>query len=167
MNLKKTGAALALSAAMSLGAIGIAAGPAQAAPGGPGCHFCAQQPAPPPGPGHPGPGGPGPGGPGPGGPGPGAGPGWHDAGGPGREGPPPPPPPPAGPAGFRGAPWGEGPAPWGWGAPPRPAWDRPLPPPGGYWDAGPVNYWGYNVTPAWNPGFNQWGFWLFGVWIPL
>ncbi|MDT5183141.1 MAG: hypothetical protein QOI29_1299, partial [Mycobacterium sp.] len=22
-------------------------------------------------------------------------------------------------------------------------------------------------TPVWDPGFNQWGFWLFGVWIPL
>jgi hypothetical protein len=26
---------------------------------------------------------------------------------------------------------------------------------------------GYTVTPLWDPGFNQWGFWLFGVWIPL
>jgi len=32
---------------------------------------------------------------------------------------------------------------------------------------GPVNYWGYNMMPIWNPMFNQWGFWLFGVWIPL
>lgn len=26
---------------------------------------------------------------------------------------------------------------------------------------------GIHVTPLWDPGFNQWGFWLFGVWIPL
>jgi hypothetical protein len=68
---------------------------------------------------------------------------------------------------FRGAPWGEGPAPWGWGVPPRPAWGGPLPPPGARWVGGPINYWGYQETPIWNPGFSQWGFWLFGVWIPL
>jgi hypothetical protein len=32
---------------------------------------------------------------------------------------------------------------------------------------GPINYWGYQETPYWNPGFNQWGFDFFGVWIPL
>jgi hypothetical protein len=32
---------------------------------------------------------------------------------------------------------------------------------------GPINYWGYNETPVWDPGFNQWGFRFFGVWIPL
>ena len=68
---------------------------------------------------------------------------------------------------FNGAPWGNGPAPWGLGAPPRPAWGGPLPPPGARWAGGPINYWGYQETPIWNPGFNQWGFWLFGVWIPL
>ncbi len=68
---------------------------------------------------------------------------------------------------FNGAPWGNGPAPWGWGAPPRPAWGGPLPPPGAPWAGGPINYWGYQETPAWNPGFNQWGFNFFGVWIPL
>ncbi|ETB21799.1 hypothetical protein O973_09660, partial [Mycobacterium avium subsp. avium 11-4751] len=68
---------------------------------------------------------------------------------------------------FHGAPWGDGPAPWGPGEPPRPAWDRPLPPPGGHWDYGPIDYWGYQETPVWDPGFNQWGFWFFGVWIPL
>lgn len=55
----------------------------------------------------------------------------------------------------------------GAGAPPRPAWDRPLPPPGGHWGYGPINYWGYQETPYWNPAFNQWGFDFFGVWIPL
>ena len=34
-------------------------------------------------------------------------------------------------------------------------------------DMGPINYWGYQETPVWDPGFNQWGFWFFGVWIPL
>jgi hypothetical protein len=68
---------------------------------------------------------------------------------------------------FHNAPWGDGPAPWGRGEPPRPAWDRPLPPPGGQWGYGPINYYGYQETPMWNPGFNQWGFNFFGVWIPL
>jgi hypothetical protein len=68
---------------------------------------------------------------------------------------------------FNGAPWGNGPAPWGWGAPPRPAWGGPLPPPGAPWAGGPINYWGYQETPVWNLGFNQWGFDFFGVWIPL
>src|ERR1700758_4880763 len=54
---------------------------------------------------------------------------------------------------FRGAPWGDGPGPWGWGAPPRPAWGGPLPPPGARWVGGPINYWGYQETPVWDPGF--------------
>jgi hypothetical protein len=101
---------------------------------------------------------------GPGGPG-GPGPGMHGPGGPGG---------PGGPwhgddhrGYFHGAPWGDGPAPWGAGAPPRPDWNRPLPPPGGQWGYGPINYWGYQENPMWNPGFNQWGFNFFGVWIPL
>ena len=101
---------------------------------------------------------------GPGGPG-GPGPGMHGPGGPGG---------PGGPwhgddqrGYFHGAPWGDGPAPWGPGAPPRPDWNRPLPPPGGQWGYGPINYWGYQENPMWNPGFNQWGFNFFGVWIPL
>jgi hypothetical protein len=68
---------------------------------------------------------------------------------------------------FRGAPWGDGPAPWGAGAPPPPAWDKQLPPPGGQWNDGPVNYWGFEETPSWDPQFNQWGFNLFGVWVPM
>ncbi len=68
---------------------------------------------------------------------------------------------------FHGAPWGDGPAPWGAGEPPHPNWGRPLPPPGGRWNDGPINYYGYNENPIWNPGFNQWGFDFFGVWIPL
>jgi len=23
------------------------------------------------------------------------------------------------------------------------------------------------VTPIYNPDFNNWGFWFFGIWIPL
>jgi hypothetical protein len=65
------------------------------------------------------------------------------------------------------APWGDGSPPWGWGAPPRPDWGGPLPPPGGIWNGGPINYWGYNETPVWDQGFNQWGFYLGGNWIPL
>ncbi len=100
------------------------------------------------------------------------GPGDHGPGGPGDRG-------PGGPGGpgawhgdphrgyFHNAPWGDGPAPWGNGEPPRPAWDRPLPPPGGRWNYGPINYYGYQETPMWNPGYNQWGFNFFGVWVPL
>jgi hypothetical protein len=44
---------------------------------------------------------------------------------------------------------------------------RALPPPGGVWNAGPINYWGYNEQPIWDPGQNGWGFWFFGIWIPL
>jgi hypothetical protein len=53
----------------------------------------------------------------------------------------------------------QGPPRWGWG-----------PPPPYYWHGGPprpFNYWGYDVTPVWDPGFNQWGIWLFGLWIPV
>jgi len=67
---------------------------------------------------------------------------------------------------WRGAPWGEGAPPWGWGAPPPPAWRGPLPSAWGP-PPPPFDYWGYRVTPVWDPGFNHWGFWLFGVWIPL
>ncbi|HEY6573437.1 MAG TPA: chitin-binding protein, partial [Mycobacterium sp.] len=69
--------------------------------------------------------------------------------------------------GFRGAPWGDGPAPWGWGAPPRAGWGGPFPPPGGIWNQGPINYWGYNEQPIWDPGQNGGGFYFFGIWIPL
>lgn len=69
---------------------------------------------------------------------------------------------------WHNAPWGEGPPPWGWGRPPHPDWDDThLPPPGAFWTAGPINYWGYQEQPVWDPGFNQWGFWFFGVWVAL
>ncbi|MBV9516288.1 MAG: hypothetical protein JO280_19920 [Mycobacteriaceae bacterium] len=65
---------------------------------------------------------------------------------------------------FRGAPWGDGLPPWGWGAPPAPLWGGP---PAWGQPAAPINYWGYNEQPIFDPGYNQWGFWFFGIWIPL
>ncbi|MCW2653345.1 MAG: hypothetical protein QOE41_3256 [Mycobacterium sp.] len=92
-----------------------------------------------------------------------------------------PPPPPA-----RGFGWNDGPPPGGpppdWDGPPPPGgWNGP-PPPGGWngrWngpprdverartDFGPFNYDGYTANPVFNPVFGGWGFWYFGVWIPL
>jgi hypothetical protein len=53
-----------------------------------------------------------------------------------------------------------------------PAWGPPPPDQG--WrgiDDGrrdqPFNYNGSWVTPVFNPDFNNWRFWLFGIWIPL
>ncbi len=68
---------------------------------------------------------------------------------------------------FHDAPWGDGPAPWGPVEPPRPDRGRPLPPPGGEWRDGPINYDGYQETPVWNAKVNQWGFDFFAVWVPL
>jgi len=67
---------------------------------------------------------------------------------------------------FHGAPWGGDLPPWGWGAPPPPPWDGPLPEAWGP-PPPPINYWGFNEQPVWDPGYNQWGFYFFGVWIPL
>jgi hypothetical protein len=53
--------------------------------------------------------------------------------------------------------------PWGWGPPPPAQWWGAPP----WVDAHPFNYWGWNVTPVWDDGFHAWGFWLFGIWIPL
>jgi len=35
------------------------------------------------------------------------------------------------------------------------------------WNYEPINYWGFSEIPVWDPGFDQWGFWFFGIWIPL
>ena len=59
-----------------------------------------------------------------------------------------------------------------WGPPGGPP---PPPPPDlgwrgidqGRFDHQPFNYNGSWVTPVYNPDFNNWGFWFFGVWIPL
>ena len=97
----------------------------------------------------------------------------------GRGAPPPPP--------ERGWGWNDGPAPHrappGWyGPPPEHGWDGP-PPPGGWnrpwvdrpdrdWDRGRDDFgaFGYNtftVFPVFNWYYGGWGFWYFGVWVPL
>lgn len=53
----------------------------------------------------------------------------------------------------------QGPPPWGWGPPPAYQWAGGPP--------RPFNYYGYDVNPVWDAGFNQWGIWLFGLWIPI
>jgi hypothetical protein len=30
-----------------------------------------------------------------------------------------------------------------------------------------IDYWGYRVRPVWDPGFAAFGFWLFGIFIPV
>ncbi|MDX1884822.1 chitin-binding protein [Mycolicibacterium sp. 120270] len=67
---------------------------------------------------------------------------------------------------FRGAPWGDNLPPWGWGPPPPPRWEGPLPPAWGP-PPPPIDYFGFQQQPVWDPGYNQWGFWFFGIWIPL
>jgi hypothetical protein len=37
----------------------------------------------------------------------------------------------------------------------------------GRYDHQPFNYNGSWVTPAFNPDFNNWGFWFLGIWVPL
>ena len=49
--------------------------------------------------------------------------------------------------------------PWGWGPPPAVQWRGNIP--------HDFDYWGYRVYPIWNPGFHAWGFWLFGIFIPI
>ncbi len=53
---------------------------------------------------------------------------------------------------------------------------RPGPPPADLawrgidqarFDHQPFNYLGHWVNPVFEPGYNNWGFWLFGAWIPL
>jgi hypothetical protein len=86
----------------------------------------------------------------------------------------------------RGFGWNDGPAPGhpppGWeGPPPRNGWDGP-PPDGGWnrpWvgpprpidygrrDFGPFQYNTFTVLPVFNWQFGGWGYWFFGVWVPL
>jgi hypothetical protein len=55
----------------------------------------------------------------------------------------------------------------------NPVWGPPPPDQGwrgidnGRLDHQPFNYNGSWVTPIYNPDFNNWGFWFFGIWIPL
>nr|WP_280825739.1 MAP_0585 family protein [Mycobacterium sp. OTB74] len=83
--------------------------------------------------------------------------------------------------------WGDGPAPGGppphWeGPPPSGGWDGP-PPPGGWnrrWegppdrdidhgrqDFGPFQYNTFTVVPVFNWEYGGWGYWFFGLWVPL
>jgi hypothetical protein len=49
--------------------------------------------------------------------------------------------------------------PWGWGPPPPVHW-RGHPP-------AVIHYWGHPVHVVWHPHFHVFGFWLFGVFIPV
>jgi hypothetical protein len=49
--------------------------------------------------------------------------------------------------------------PWGWGAPPPVYWHGHAP----EW----IDYWGFRVFPIWLPHIKVFGFWLFGVFIPV
>jgi hypothetical protein len=109
---------------------------------------------PPPGPGGPGDhGGPPPGGPpdwhngGPGGP-----PDWHNGG-------------PGGPPDWHSPDYRGGPGGPVWGPPPPGLAWRGIDQ--GRYDHQPFNYNGLWVEPIYSPIFNNWGFWFFGVWIPL
>lgn len=93
----------------------------------------------------------------------------------------PPPPPPR--VGFF---WNDGPPPGGpppnwYGPPPQGGWNGP-PPPGGWnrpWagpprdivvaqiDFGPFAFATYTVIPTFNFFYGGWGYWYFGVWVPL
>ena len=68
-----------------------------------------------------------------------------------------------------GGPGDRGPSPWdhnpGWGPPPPDQGWRGIDQ--GRFDHQPFNYNGSWVTPIFNPDFNNWGFWFFGIWIPL
>jgi len=86
----------------------------------------------------------------------------------------------------RGFGWNDGPPPGGpppnWvGPPPAGGWDGP-PPPGGWnrrWegppreiafaqvDFGPFTFDTFMVMPVFNWQFGGWGYWYFGVWMPL
>jgi hypothetical protein len=42
-----------------------------------------------------------------------------------------------------------------------------LAPPWGGWAPQPFDYWGTTVTPVWDPDYQEWGFWVAGIWIAL
>ena len=82
--------------------------------------------------------------------------------------------------------WNDGPPPGGpprdWDGPPPPGGWNGAPPPGGWnrhWDGPdrgidqgrfdhqPFDYDDYQAVPIWSPDMGGWGFWFFGVWIPL
>ncbi len=49
--------------------------------------------------------------------------------------------------------------PWGWGPPPAVHWRGHVP----HW----IDYWGFRVFPIWDPHLKVFGFWLFGIFIPV
>jgi hypothetical protein len=49
--------------------------------------------------------------------------------------------------------------PWGWGGPPPVYWKGHVP----HW----IDYWGFRVFPVWHPHIKVFGFWLFGIFIPV
>ena len=82
--------------------------------------------------------------------------------------------------------WNDGPPPGGpprdWDGPPPPGGWNGAPPPGGWnrhWDGPdrgidqgrfdhqPFDYDDYQAVPIWSPDMGGWGFWFFGIWIPL
>jgi hypothetical protein len=92
-----------------------------------------------------------------------------------------PPPPPEHAHGWNDGPPPGGPPPNWQGPPPQGGWGGP-PPPGGWnrrWDGpprdvvvaqadfGPFQYNTYMVIPTFNWMFGGWGYWYFGVWVPL
>ena len=73
--------------------------------------------------------------------------------------------------------WGSG---WGWGPSiwggVNGLWDvdalvngavAGLAQPWGDWAPPPFNYWGTTVIPVFGPDYQEWGFWVAGIWIPL
>ena len=70
--------------------------------------------------------------------------------------------------GGPGGPGDHSPSPWDhnarWGPPPPDQAWRGIDQ--GRFDHQPFNYNGSWVTPIFNPDFNNWGFWFFGIWIP-
>ena len=71
--------------------------------------------------------------------------------------------------GGPGGPGDHSPSPWDhnarWGPPPPDQAWRGIDQ--GRFDHQPFNYNGSWVTPIFNPDFNNWGFWFFGIWVPL
>ena len=49
--------------------------------------------------------------------------------------------------------------PWGWGPPPPVHWRGHIP--------HDFDYWGFKVFPIWHPHFKVFGFWLYGIFIPV
>jgi hypothetical protein len=72
---------------------------------------------------------------------------------------------PGGPPDWRGPDYHGGPGGPVWGPPPPDLAWRGID--DGRRDHQPFNYNGNWVEPIYSPIFNNWGFWFFGIWIPL